>query len=69
MRKVIVELCGNFSGIVTLLGHHTEEVACYGHEKAGGNALPRDIANAEVQPLVLDKKVIQVSSHLLGRSH
>ncbi len=69
VREDEVNLGGNLLGRATLLGHDAEEITRDSHEEGCGDTLATNVADAEIEALVLDKEVVEVATHLLGGGH
>ena len=67
--QLVVQAGGNIVGLETLLGQCTEHADGLCHEQRGGNTLSGDVAQTEVQAVVGEQVVVEVATHLLGRSH
>ena len=69
LRQELVDGHRDAYRVVALLGDDTEQVTGYGHEQRCGNSLSAHVTHAEVHLVALNEEVVQVTSHLLRRSH
>ena len=65
----LIDLTGNLRRKQSRLGDHAEKILRDGHQQTAGNALSAHIGYAEIEYILVDEIVIEVSSDLLGRSH
>ena len=69
LAKLVVQAGCYLGGHHALLGHGTEQTGGLGHEQRGGDALATDVAEADIDVVVLQQEVVEVATHLLGGLH